>query len=112
MGKTLFKNKGQLVFVDGHTEDIIDCVKYIWKPNGPLPIYCISTESGDYACTQYYTSEASPFVDDNPLSSLRLVTRYFKKVMPGMFNDRRNYKRVRNIKGVMFEGQMCCEVTE
>lgn len=111
MKKKLFKNKGQLVFKDGHTEDIVECVKYTIKHQA-LPIYCISTKTGDYACTQYYIPDASPFADDNPFSSLhlRLVTNYFKKTSPGKFDDRRCYKRIRNIKGVMVEGQMCCEV--
>ena len=104
-------NKIQLVFKDGHAEDIIDCVRYTVPPDG-IDIFHIITKTGDYVLSQVCRAEATLFADNNPLENFQIFNRYFKKVKPGLPNDRKNYKLVHDIKGIMSEGKICCEVDD
>lgn len=105
------KNKAQLLFKDGRREDIIDCVRHTIPSDG-TDLFYITTKDGIYILSEGYAIDETQFADDNPLGSMQIISRYYKKINPELPDYGRNYELVHNIKGIIFEGQICSEVTK
>ena len=104
-------NKAQLLFKDGRREDITDCVRHTIPSDG-TDIFYIVTKDGTYILSEGVAIDETQFADDNPLGTMRIISRYYKKINPELPDHYRNYEHVHNIKGILFNGQLCSEVKD